>query len=324
MNLWPLYRLLADGQFHSGEALGGALGVSRAAVWKYVQQAAESGIQIESVKGKGYRIPGGLDLLDAAKIRDALLPMVRARLGVIETYEELGSTNSVALQRAQLQPSHGYVCLAEWQTAGRGRRGRSWSSAPASSLCLSLVWEFSGGAAALEGLSLVVGLAVQRALEALGAEGVGLKWPNDLYWGGRKLGGILLEMTGDASGPCQVVIGIGINVQMTEVQSVGIDQPWVALSEVLGGAPGRSLLAAGVLEQVVRHLVDFVDRGFDEFREAWESRDILRGAYVTVSLGDGVLEGVSLGVNAQGALRVLVDGLERVFYAGEVSLRRRM
>ena len=199
--LKALLSILSDGEYHSGDALGRRLGVSRTAIWKQLKKIGDLGVVLESVKGKGYRLPGGLDLLDPATINKSLTPLASEMLSTLDVFEVVDSTNVIALSRA-MEGAHGYLCTAEQQTAGKGRRGKVWASPYASSLYISAVWEFPSGAAALEGLSLAVGVAVVDALTQAGLENVQLKWPNDILCGGRKLAGILLEVAGDLSGPC--------------------------------------------------------------------------------------------------------------------------
>ena len=249
-----LLPLLADGEFRSGQDLAEALGVSRTAVWKQVNKlASETGLVIDSVKGRGYRIPGGIELLDAEQVTAALQPLASRLLTSLVLLESVDSTNAEALRRAEAGDSSGLVCSAEQQTAGRGRRGRQWVSPFASNLYLSLLRKFDQGAAALEGLSLAVGVAVARALEAAGMPAVQLKWPNDILFDGAKLGGVLLEMIGDAAGPCKVVIGVGLNVVMPAEAARGIDQDWTDIRSVAGSAhPRRNALLAALLNELVR------------------------------------------------------------------------
>lgn len=269
---FALVRRLADGDFVSGETLGADMGISRAAIWKQLQQLQEYGLDVESVKGRGYRIPGGLDLLDKMAITDELGPQSRACLAALHLEPVLGSTNSWLLrQLAAGSVAPGTACLAEQQSQGRGRRGRAWISPFGCNLYCSLGWEFEQGVAALEGLSLAVGVAAVAALEKLGLTGVNLKWPNDLLWQGRKLGGVLLEISGDASGLCQVVIGIGLNVSMPEPLAASIDQPWVNLAEIAGGGglPSRSRVAGMLLDEIILMLCQFQQQGFAPFHGRW-------------------------------------------------------
>ena len=259
-----LLPLLANGEFRSGQDLADAMGVSRTAVWKQVNRlAADLGLAIESVRGKGYRIPGGIDLLDADQVKAALDARARALLTRLEILDTVDSTNAEVMRQAEQGYVPGLVCTAEQQTAGRGRRGRQWVSPYASNLYLSLLWEFSQGAAALEGLSLAVGVAVARALRACAVPYVQLKWPNDVLYGGAKLGGILLEMTGDAAGSCQVVIGVGLNVAMPAAAAGAIDQAWTDIKTITANQhPGRNRLLAALLNELLPLVADFEQQGF--------------------------------------------------------------
>lgn len=322
MGTGPLLRVLADGEFHSGEQLGQLLSVSRAAVWKQIKKLESNGLAIESVKGRGYRLLGGVDLLDEGIIRSGLSTDTLGLVTELDLHEIIESTNRLAMDRALQGKSSGYVCLAEQQTAGRGRRGREWFSPYAGSIYLSVVWEFTGGAAALEGLSLAVGVAVVEALTELGISTAELKWPNDVLSGGRKLAGILLEMTGDAAGPCQVVVGVGINVAISPATGEQIDQPWVDVSTLTGQEVSRNRLISHLLNKLLPGLAHYEAEGFRAYRERWQELDAFSGQQVVVSLGQETIVGASAGVDETGAL--LVDTLlgRRQFNGGEVSLRR--
>lgn len=318
-----LARLLADGEFHSGQVLADALGLSRTAIWKQLNRLQdELGLSVESVKGRGYRIPGGVELLDVARVCEGLSPRSRALLGALVVEPVLDSTNAEVLRRLSAGAPAGLACTAELQTAGRGRRGRTWVSPFARNLYLSLSWEYEGGAAALEGLSLAVGVAVVRALEELGVSGLQLKWPNDLLFHGAKLGGVLLEMVGDASGRCQVVVGVGINVRMPEAVAASIDQSWTDLRSIAGEqVPGRNQLLATLLDHLLPLLASFGATGFAPWREAWLALDAFADAPVVISSGDFRKAGIARGVDERGALRLETSlGLQPV-YGGEISLR---
>ena len=240
-----LLPLLANGEFRSGQDLATALGVSRTAVWKQLNNLAELGLEIESVKGRGYRIPGGLDLLDAAAVQAGLQPQAAGLLAQLELLEATDSTNAEVMRQLTGGAGSGLVCSAEQQSAGRGRRGRQWVSPYGRNLYVSVAWEYQQGAAALEGLSLAVGVGVARALAACGLPPVQLKWPNDILYGGAKLGGILLEMTGDAAGACQVVVGVGLNVAMPAVAAHAIEQDWTDVQHSPARKSPRPEPAAG-------------------------------------------------------------------------------
>lgn len=320
MNLQAILALMADGEYHSGKDLGELLGVSRTAVWKHLQKLEAYGIPLESVKGKGYRLRGGLELLDADRIRAGLSPVAAGFLSELDVRQSVDSTNVQAMARAVAGGAHGYVCLAEHQSAGRGRRGRAWVSPFGQSLYCSVVVEFSGGAAALEGLSLAVGVALVRAAKQLGAEGVGLKWPNDVLWQGRKLAGVLLEMTGDPAGACQVVVGIGLNVSMAQESAADIDQPWADMNQVLPGV-SRNELAAVMLDQLLPVLATYHLQGFAAYRQEWEAAHVHAGSDVRLLTVSEDIAGVALGVTDSGALRLQIGDTVQEFNGGEVSLR---
>lgn len=312
-----LLRLLADGAFHSGTALGTALGISRTAVWKALDGIATLGIDIERAPRRGYRVPGGIDLHDGERIRAALAPPARTLLAELQVVTVTESTNEIAKGFAPT-PGRGSCCLAEHQTGGRGRLGRTWVSPFARNLYCSLAWEFDGGIAALEGLSLAVGVTVRRALAGLGAADVRLKWPNDLLRDGRKLGGILVEVTGDPEGRCRAVIGIGVNVAMPAAATDAIDQPW---SDLAGLRVSRDALAAAVLTELLPLLRDFPATGFAAHRAEWEASDHYRDRCVAISIGSNRREGIARGVNERGALALECADGWHWFSGGEVSLR---
>lgn len=321
MSIERVLHLLADGETHSGEELGQALGVSRTAVWKQLQKLEDFGIRLQSVKGQGYRLEKGLELLSEESIRGHLSPAAARLLSNLDLAGSIDSTNTRALNEARAGAGSGLVCLAEHQTAGRGRRGRQWVSPYGRNIYMSLVWEFTTGAAAMEGLSLAVGVAIVRALRASDVEGVQLKWPNDVLWQERKVAGVLLEMTGDPAGHCQVVIGIGINVAMLESEAEGIDQQWVSL-HAISSEVSRNKLTADLLNHLLPLLVNYQQEGFGPLREEWESLDCFGDREVEIRVGDQITVGQVLGVNAAGALRLKTAEGEQLIYGGEASLRK--
>src|SRR5256885_7131829 len=205
---------LCDGRFHSGEQLARSLGVSRSAIWKATGSLRELGATLHAVRNRGYRVPGASEPLDAARIRERLAQDVRHHVRSLETTWSTASTNSVLLARPNPPSALSEVFLAEYQTAGRGRRGRAWQASPGGAICLSLSWTFREVPRDLGALSLVIGVCALRALRELGVVGAGLKWPNDLLLGERKLGGVLIELRAESAGPACVVIGIGLNVAL--------------------------------------------------------------------------------------------------------------
>ncbi len=318
-----LLRRLADGRFHSGEGLAHDLGVSRAAVWKQIQGLrAAFGVEVSAVRGRGYRLQAPLDLLDIDQIREMLGDAARASLAILALLDSVDSTNSHLLRERFLSSGRVAACVAEQQTGGRGRRGRGWVSPFGCNLYLSVSRRFDQPAAALGGLSLAAGVAVASALESEGAKGTRLKWPNDLLWDGRKMGGILVEMSGEADGPSHVVIGVGINLGMPPAAGESIGQPWVDLAEATRGLPpSRSRLAGVVLDRLVGCLAQFQSEGLAPFLPAWRALDGLAGHEVTVTVGDAAVEGRVLGVADDGALLLGTATGERRVVGGEVSLR---
>lgn len=320
MSLEQVLTLLADGEVHSGEALGQALGVSRTAVWKQLKKLEALGIGVLSVKGQGYQVPGGVELLERDKILSCLSDHERSLLVDLDIHGSIESTNVRALERIRNGSSQGFACMAEHQTAGRGRHGRRWVSPFGRNVYLSLIWEFNSGAAALGGLSLAVGVAIARALQRNHIPDVELKWPNDVLWRGQKLAGILLELTGDAAGRCQVVIGVGVNVGMRAEEAAEISQAWASLSQIVPGI-SRNKVAGDLLGELLLMLESYEQQGFAALREEWEALHGYANREVEIRAGDNVTVGIALGVNDQGALRLQMQSGETLVYGGEASLR---
>lgn len=313
----------------SGDALARACGQTRAAVWKRIEALRAAGVGIDARAGRGYALARPLDLLDADAIMGLLPAAVRGEIAALEVAWSIDSTNAELLRRAT--PAAGAsVLLAERQTGGRGRRGRSWASPLAANLYLSLARAFDGGLARLGGLSLVAGIAAVEALQGLGFSAVRLKWPNDLVVAGdgdaplRKLGGLLVEGGGEHAGPVRAVVGLGLNVCMPEATAAAIDQPWIDLATLARDkAPARDRCAAALLAQLLPALSRFDRDGLAPFLPRYAACDALAGRVVDVQLGDALHRGVALGVAEDGALRVRMEAGERRFHAGEVSVRAR-
>lgn len=314
-----LLGLLSDGFFHSGAELGRTLKISRSAVWKRIRILVKSGIEVYAVPGRGYRLTEPLELLDSSVILAGLNDKARRLLSGLDILTAVDSTNLYLLQKANAGAPSGYACLAERQHAGRGRRGRQWLSPFGGNIYLSLLWRFAEQTPALSGLSLAIGIAVTNSLETLGVPGIGLKWPNDILWQGRKLAGILLDTAGEAAGPCHVVAGIGINVAMPA--GAAISQPWVDLREIVGHRIARNALAGRVLQHLLLTLHQFQQNGLAPFLPEWDRLDLLKDKDVTVQLADRTVTGRAQGVNQQGALLVAHGGVTRAYHSGEVSVR---
>ncbi len=313
-----LLKLLKDGRFHSGQTLGAALGISRSAVWKQLQHLeAELNLPIHKVRGRGYQLAAPLALLDA----DGIAAYAGASTWPTFIFDSIDSTNAEALRAVAEGRQAPFLVLAERQSAGRGRRGRTWVSPFAENLYYSLVLRIDGGMRQLEGLSLVVGLAVMQALRELGIAKAGLKWPNDVLVGQQKIAGILLELVGDPADVCHVVLGIGINVNMQATDAV--DQQWTSMRLETGKAVDRNQLVALLNQRLQEYLALHRDQGFGPIQEQWEANHLWQGKAVSLIAGVKQVDGVVMGIDQQGALRLKVDGVEKSFSGGELSLRLR-
>lgn len=315
-----LLKILSNGQFHSGEALGAHLGVTRSAVWKSLQSMQQQGLTINSVPGRGYKLARPFELL----CKDTILRRLDDRSGQLcsglEIHFEIDSTNRHLMQQARTGLKSGYFCLAEQQQQGRGRRGRDWVSPLGGNIYLSLLWRFAEGPASLSGLSLVVGIAVARTLKALGVTEHGLKWPNDVLWQGKKLAGILLEVAGETTGPCHAVIGIGLNVTMPKEAGTAIEQAWVDVETILPGL-GRNRIAAELVHQLLVVLTQFQQSGLAGFVDEWRSLDHLANEEVVLHLPARKIKGINRGIDELGNLCLEAGGRMSHHGSGEVSLR---
>lgn len=320
-----LLKCLDQHEFRTGTEIGAALGLSRAAIHKHVSALVDRGVPIHRVPGRGYRLSDGVALLDAAVIVAGLSGRARALVAHMDVLQEVDST-SAELQRNAVSGSiDGWVCLAEKQTAGRGRRGRTWVASPYRDLVMSTAVEYRQWPPDLPALGLVTGLCLIKALAQLGVPGLMLKWPNDIVHGLRKLAGILLDVSGEAHGTCRVVVGVGLNVSMDLDLAPNIGQRWVDLETVAGRSLDRNVVAARCLSELMPTLESFPADGFSVYRDQWRRLDALKGCAVRIHSADGtVLEGEAAGVDDSGRLRVVdAGGAARVFTQGEVSVRMR-
>jgi BirA family biotin operon repressor/biotin-[acetyl-CoA-carboxylase] ligase len=321
-----LLALLATGEFHSGERLAQRLRISRGGIWKLIRSLQAMGINIESVPRQGYRFPRAVDLLDRNAILAQMSSAVREVLDPLEVLLTVDSTNRYVAENAANPPGTTHVCVAEIQNAGRGRRGRSWVAPFGCGICMSMSWQFVEAPPTFSALSLAVGVAAVRAFRRLGIDGIGLKWPNDLIWQQRKLGGILIEMRGESAGPAQVVIGIGINMRMpAQVRIMLAEQQAALIADVheimRERTPARNALIAMLVAEVTGMLQTFGEKGFEPFSQEWRRLDTLADAPVRVISGTETTFGRARGVELDGTLLVDVDGQLRRFASGEVSLR---
>jgi BirA family biotin operon repressor/biotin-[acetyl-CoA-carboxylase] ligase len=308
-----LISILADGEFHSGEQLGERLGMSRAAINKHIQTLRDWGVDVFTVPGKGYSLPEPIQLLSQDFISSQINQGQVAVLPVID------STNQYLLDRIGTLQS-GDACVAEYQQAGRGRRGRKWFSPFGANLYLSMYWRLEQGPAAAIGLSLVIGIVMAEVLRDLGASQVRVKWPNDLYLQDRKLAGILVELTGKTGDAAQIVIGAGINLAMRKVESDVINQGWINLQET-GIAIDRNTLAARLINELRAALELFEQEGLTPYLSRWEKLDNFINRPVKLIIGDKEIVGISRGIDTQGALLLEQNGATKAWMGGEISLR---
>lgn len=313
--------LLADGEFHSGTELAAELGISRSAVWKQLSGLSDFGLQHSAVSGKGYRLDNALELLAASEINEAVDDRAGALISSLEIHDQIDSTNRYLVERSQHNAVSGTVCLAEYQTAGKGRRGRQWVSPYGSNIYLSILWRFQQGPAAISGLSLAIGVAVIRALKQHRINDVGLKWPNDIYSQGKKLGGILVEVSGETGGPCSAVIGLGLNLFVPEMEAQSITQAWTDLSKITGQTRlFRNKLAGTLLNHLLPVIAEYEGVGIQTHLDEWRSYDCLTGKPATLFIGQQQFEGIVQGIDDNGMLLIeRPDGSVQTFASGEVS-----
>ncbi len=322
INARELLLAIAEDPSTSGSALASRFGVTRAAIWKQVETLRGLGVPIAAKAGDGYRLTSPLDLLDAGRIASELREHSE-RPCPIEVHWQIDSTNSELLRRAQAGVVDPAACFAEVQTAGRGRRGRGWHTPLGGGLAFSLVHSFNSSMSTLAGLSLAVGVGLVRALADFGYTGLGLKWPNDVQVDGRKLAGILIELGGDALGPCHAVIGVGLNLRLDAEADSTINQPWIDLASIASAPlPDRNILAARLLARLLEVLGEFKQVTFAAFVDEFAQYDVLCGQPIRIIDGIEQREGTAVGVDRHGALRVRNANGEFLVDSGEISVRR--
>jgi BirA family biotin operon repressor/biotin-[acetyl-CoA-carboxylase] ligase len=320
----PLLQLLADGEVHSGESLAAELRQTRAAVWKGVERLRAIGIEVQALARRGYRLARPVELLDISRIRAELADDRKPHLHGLELLFEVGSTNTRLLGSAPPPPSTADVCLAELQHAGRGRLGRRWIAPFGGGIAMSLGWTCSDVVRTLPALSLGVGVAVSKALTRAGASGITLKWPNDIWFEDRKLGGVLIELRAEAGGPAHVVIGVGVNVSLPAEARHEIETSGAAVAATTDACKepvSRNMLAGAILDELLSMLLQYERFGFAAFRDAWTALDGLNGRPAQVTVGENVVSGIARGVDAEGALLLETKDRMQRFVSGEASLR---
>lgn len=315
-----IVRELASGQFYSGSDLGSKLGVSRAAISKHVKFLQSLGLEIFSVTGKGYRLDKPLEVLDVGQITQKMSsPHTK-----VEVLNVIDSTNDYVKAKLVDLPN-GFTCLAEAQTAGRGRHGRKWVSPFGSNLYMSMAWRFEGGFQALAGLSLAVGVAVTESLSQLGLNKASLKWPNDVLLNGKKLAGVLIEAEGRPDSSCVAIIGIGLNINMNQDQGE-IAQPWTDLAKSMNRIPNRNDVAALLIDNMHKMLLIFQQQGLAPFVESWSERNTFANKPIKLIIGDEEIHGINTGITDSGAL--ILESVDsagkkviKTYFGGEISVR---
>jgi BirA family biotin operon repressor/biotin-[acetyl-CoA-carboxylase] ligase len=319
-----VFQRLDDRSFQSGEALAADLSVTRAAVWKAVEQLRELGVALDAQPNKGYRLAAGVSALSAERIEAQLPGEVRASLEVLLVEWTLESTNTRLLDALPPAAGKASVVLAEHQTGGRGRRGRGWVAPPGGAICLSLAWQYADMPVDLSALSLVVGLCAVNALAGLGVPGVSLKWPNDLVTREGKLGGILIEMRTESGGPVHVVAGIGLNVSLDDAARAAVKATGTNADDIRAHrtpVPDRNHIVAALLARLVPALEGFPRHGLTPHLDNWHDCDALREHEVRVEVAGEITRGVARGIDAHGALLVETPAGMRRFISGEVTVR---
>lgn len=318
-----LLELLADGRFHSGTELSKALSLTRAAIWKKITILKQAGIDIYAVKGKGYRLGRPVELLQENEIREELPANIQRKLRHLSILHAVDSTNDFLLSLDNRDAFHAHAVLAEYQTAGRGRQGSQWVSPFAGGLCLSFGWHYPEPVESISLLSLATGVAVMQALQKTGITNAGLKWPNDIYWKEHKLGGVLVEMRMESAGPCNAVVGVGLNYSMPALSGSNIDQPWVDIATIKQPLPSRNKLAAGMIAEITRMLIKLETHQVGDIIKSWRQYDCMNGREASLVLPDRQLHGRVVGIDEDGALLFSQNkSAPRRFHAGEISLRR--
>jgi BirA family biotin operon repressor/biotin-[acetyl-CoA-carboxylase] ligase len=322
---FPVLSILSDGKFHSGEIIAKKFNVSRVAIWHAISGAEKLGVEVFSVRGKGYRLTQSLDLIEEKKVKQAIGEM--SNLFKLTVLDVVDSTNDYLKKAAVNGHPHASCVVSNIQTHGKGRRGRQWQSALGENLTFSFLWRFTKGAAALSGLSLAVGIALIRSLKKLDIHQALLKWPNDILVEDdgiyKKLAGILIELQGDMDGQSAAIIGIGINLNLSKKQAEKIDQPAVSINQCTSESIDPNNLLAIIIKNLAEVLAIFEDSGFTSLKNEWLSYDAFQDKVINVTSGDGnSTQGRSQGVDDFGSLQVITDSGAKVYASGEISIRK--
>ena len=316
-----LLGLMSDGVFHSGQQLAEHLNVTRASVWKYLQQLRDYGLEVESRHGLGYRLPQAIELLDASKIKNALTKTAKGYCSGIDTFEEIDSTNAFILNQLNFAMPPGSVVMAEYQTNGKGRRGHQWLSPYASGINFSLFWRQENTQTTIGALSLIIGVAVIRSLKHIGIHRAGLKWPNDILIDNAKLGGILIDLQGEANGPVNIVIGVGLNYRLPEAGLILKEHIATDICTHTDTLFSRNELAALIISSIFTVLDEINNQEYADLINEWRRYDAYKGRTASLLINNDTLTGILNGVNDDGCLLMHIKGEEQHFACGELSLR---
>ncbi|WP_341206923.1 bifunctional biotin--[acetyl-CoA-carboxylase] ligase/biotin operon repressor BirA [uncultured Psychrosphaera sp.] len=322
-NKHKIVQILADGNFHSGEVIGEQLGISRAAVSGHIKTLSNIGLDIYSITGKGYQLAGGLTLLNLKSIRQ------HSNLtNELELFPIIPSTNEylMSLIKSKNGLVDGHTILAECQTKGRGRRGKTWQSPYGSHVYLSQYRTMDSGLSAASGLSIAIGLAVANTINQFTKLQCQLKWPNDVLVDGKKIAGILVEAEGQTDGVCHLVIGVGININMPESSADYIEQPWTDLNNISDELIDRNVFIAKLLQELDEVYQEYQLHRLDNLYEQWNDNNAFANLTVELSSVTKKQVGKCLGIDTNGAL-LLEDISTKVVskvFGGEVSLRKKL
>lgn len=320
-NLKSVLTLLSDEKHYSGEIIAKKLKMTRAGVWKIIQYANTIGIEINGITRKGYQITYPISFLSPVKIKEYLSEDQKKNIKIIEVFDEIDSTNSYLLQRIYEFSKIPRICLAEQQTEGRGRRGRIWHSPFGQNIYLSLLWKFSASRSDFQGLSLVVAIAIAEVLKKLNLpKPVQLKWPNDIFIGGKKCAGILIETRGEMHDGVQVVIGVGINVNMERSTTQEISQNWTSLFRELHHTLDRNILTANIINKIIEYVDLFDKKGFAFFQARFEKYDMTVSRDIQVNYDNKIIKGKARGTDQQGRLILMTNEGRILISIGDVSL----
>lgn len=338
---YKILQILSDYNYHSGENLAKVFNTTRAAICKRVSKINNflsqcSDLYINTLVGKGYCLNKVFDYLDLDYISQNIL---NKNIN-LKFFPSIDSTNNFLLSN-KLDSDKYNIVISEHQSAGRGRmslftsnnisennKKKYWYSPFGNNIYLSIGCYYTGVQYGLLGLSLIIGIIIAEVLEDIfktldiNPVNIGLKWPNDVYINNKKIAGILTEIQGDPNGSCKLIIGMGINIYHNKNNNDNIDQPWIALDQVIDNNLNRNIIIAKIIDKFVNYYQDFIQTGLNKFIEKWQKYDILAGKFIElINNNTDRKTGLALGIDNQGALLVNISGVNQVFHSGEISVK---